>query len=231
MLRHYSPSNQHYLYSWRHSLILAMCGHWLEVPKDCWAFFGGARLNYFAILYSELFGNPPRYPSLESKRREEMRLPRRWAVAKTLKMCWPEWNTHFTSRIHSFEPISMICQHSGDDSSRVLHNVIFTEVYWPWIQLHVYCKKICKKTLHGRVEWRRGLPCQHDYRTDLPCTSVSPWPAWLNGRVEKEQPAADLEDDLRWRQSNEELAKDLTSVTLAQSDKMLRLLGLCKLDR
>jgi len=96
------------------TFILALCGHWLEVPKDCEAFFGEARLNYLAILYLELFGNPP-ISKFGEQRREEMRLPCGWAVAKTLKMCWPEWNTHFTSGIHSFKPISMICQHSSSD--------------------------------------------------------------------------------------------------------------------
>jgi hypothetical protein len=115
MLRRYNPSNQHCLYSWRHSLILAMCGHWLEVPKDCEAFFGGARLKLPRNSIFRTFWEPHDIQVWRAK--DERRLPRRWAVAKTLKMCWPEWNTHFTSGIHSFEPISITCQHSGDDLS------------------------------------------------------------------------------------------------------------------
>jgi hypothetical protein len=40
------------------------------VPKDCWAFFGGARLNYLAILYLELFGNLPTMFELERDERK-----------------------------------------------------------------------------------------------------------------------------------------------------------------
>jgi hypothetical protein len=48
--------------------------------------FGRARLNYLATLYLELFENPTISKFGEQETRE-MRLPRRWAVAKTLKMC------------------------------------------------------------------------------------------------------------------------------------------------
>ena len=87
MLSCCSPSNQYYLYLWA---FLDSC--------DVWALTGSSAKPFLVdeielprdSIFRTLWEPPHDIPSLESKRK--MRLLRRWAVAKTLKMCWPKPN-------------------------------------------------------------------------------------------------------------------------------------------
>jgi hypothetical protein len=88
MLPFYSPSNQYYLYLWA---FLDSCDVW-ALPgssQGLLSLFWWARLNYLAILYLELFGNLPTISQVWRAKERKMRLCR-WAVANTLKMCWPK---------------------------------------------------------------------------------------------------------------------------------------------
>ena len=91
MLSCCSPSNQYYLYLWA---FLDSCDVWALTgsSQGLLSLFWWTRLNYLAILYLELFGNLPTISQVWRAKERKMRLLRRWAVAKTLKMCWPKPN-------------------------------------------------------------------------------------------------------------------------------------------